>query len=226
MSIWPQSPDGEFKDFVYEQFSRIGKALSSPPRLVILNILCQGEHTVESLSRHADLAVANLSRHLQVLKSVNLVKVRRDGKYTIYSLPDKQTCNFFTAFKEFGFQQLFEIKAALDEISTAPSRANPVDMNELQKLVSEDDVIILDVRPEEEYRQAHLPGAISVPLDELELRVEELPKDKEIVAYCRGRFCILADKAVQFLLDKGFKATRADDGVVEWRNAGFPVEGN
>lgn len=226
MSIWPQAPDGEFKSFVYEQFARIGKALSSPPRLVILNILCQGEHTVESLSRHAALSVANLSRHLQVLKSVNLVKVRRDGKYIFYSLPDQQTCNFFTSFKEFGFQQLVELRAALEEISKAPSRVHPVDMAELQRLVDENEVILLDVRPKEEYAQAHLPGAISVPLDELELRLDELEKGKMIVAYCRGKFCILADQAVNILLAEGFQASRADDGVVEWRSAGLPVEGS
>ena len=224
MSIWPQAPDGEFKSFVYEQFARIGKALSSPPRLIILNILCQGEHTVESLAKHADLTVANLSRHLQILRSVNLVKIRRDGKYIYYSLPDEQTCSFFTSYKDFGFQQLIELKTALEEIADAPSRVSLVDMQELQRLIDEDSVVLLDVRPNEEYRKAHLPGAISVPLDELELRLDELPKDKMIVAYCRGKFCILADRAVNILLEKGFNATRTDDGVVEWRNAGHPIE--
>ena len=225
MSIWPQNPDSEFKTFVYEQFARIGKALSSPPRLVILNILCQSEHTVDSLARHAALNVGNLSRHLQVLKSVNLVKIRREGKRIYYSLPDEHAAKFYTSFKEFAFRQLVELRAALDEISQAPSRINPVSNEELQRLVSENDVILLDVRPAEEYAQAHLPGAISIPLEELESRLDELPKGKKIVAYCRGKFCILADQAVSILHTEGYDAKRADDGVVEWRDAGLPISG-
>jgi len=182
MGIWPQSPDDEFKSFVYEQFARIGKALSSPQRLVILNILCQGEHTVEALARHAALSVANLSRHLQILKSVNLVRARREGKYLYYSLPGNETCAFFTSFKDFGFRQLVELKAVLEEIASAPSRAHPVDMEELKRLIEHQAVILLDVRPEEEYAASHLPGALSIPLGELGLRLGELPKDKKIVA--------------------------------------------
>ncbi len=224
MPVWPQAPDDEFKTFVYEQFSRIGKALSSPQRLIILNILCQGEHTVESLARHAGLTVANLSRHLQILKTTNIVRMRRDGKYTYYSLSDEQTCAFFTSFKEYGAKQLLEIRAAMAEISSAPSRVDLVDLNKLTHMVNEGDVLIIDVRPEEEYHQAHLPGAVSMPLDQLEIRLKDHPKDKHIVANCRGRFCILADKAVELLRSQGFQATRAGDGVVEWRDAGLPLE--
>ena len=224
MPVWPKNPDGEFKAFVYEQFSRIGKTLSSPQRLIILNILCQGEHTVESLARHAGLTVANLSRHLQILKATNMVKMRRGGKYTYYSLSDEQTCTFFGLFKEFGARQLLEIQAAMEEISTTPSRVDLLGLEQLRSMVEDGEAIIIDVRPAEEYQKAHLPGAISMPLDQLEIGLQELPKDRHIVAYCRGKFCILADKAVEILRSHGFQAVRAGDGVVEWRDAGLPLE--
>lgn len=224
MPIWPSVPNQEFKSFVYEQFSRIGKAFSSPHRLVIMNILCQGEHSVEALAKCTGLSIANLSRHLQVLKSTNLARVRRDGKYIYYSLADESTCGFFTTFKDFAYTQLVEIRTALQEISRSSSRLHPVNREELIKLVDKEDVLLIDVRPEEEYEHAHLPGAISMPLEELEKHLDKLPKKRAIVAYCRGRFCILADEAVEFLLKKGFKAKRANDGVVEWKIAGLPVE--
>ncbi len=224
MPVWPERPNNEFKSFVYEQFSRIGKAFSAPARLVTLNILCQGEHTVETLARYAGLTVANLSRHLQVLKAANLVKMRRDGKYIYYMVADEMTCRFFLDFKDFAYKQLVEIRTALQEISKTTSRLHPVDREELMKRLNEEDTIIIDVRPEEEYQQGHLPGAVSIPLEELERRLSELPEGKEIVAYCRGRYCILADQAVDLLLTKGYRAQRADDGVVEWKIDGMPVE--
>jgi len=224
MPLWPERPDNEFKSFVYEQFSRIGKAFSAPARLIILNILCQGEHTVETLAHYAGLTVANLSRHLQVLKAANLVKMRRDGKFIYYMVADETTCRFFSDFKDFAYKQLVEIRTSLQEISKAPSRLYPVDREELLKRLNEEDTLIVDVRPEEEYQQGHLPGAVSIPLEELERRLSELPEDKDIVAYCRGRYCILADQAVDLLLAKGYRAQRADDGVVEWKIDGMPVE--
>jgi rhodanese-related sulfurtransferase len=224
MPVWPEIPNNEFKSFVYEQFSRIGKAFSTPARLIILNILCQGEHTVETLAGYAGLTVANLSRHLQVLKAANLVKMRRDGKFIYYMVADETTCRFFSDFKDFAYNQLVEIRTALQEISKAPSRLHPVDREELMKRLNEEDTLIIDVRPEDEHQQGHLPGAVSIPLEELERRLSELPEDKGIVAYCRGRYCILADKAVDLLLAKGYRAQRADDGVVEWKIDGLPVE--
>ncbi len=224
MGVFPDTPDERFKRFVYEQFSRIGKALSAPGRLIILNILCQGEHTVEALAKYSGLNVANVSRHLQILKSVGLVRVRREGKNIFYRPADRRTCAFFNDFKEFAHNRLSEIRTALQEIAKSPSRFNPVSREELVKKVFEEDVFIIDVRPEEEYKSAHLPNAVSIPLDELEKSLNALPKDKAIVAYCRGRFCILADQAVDLLLNAGFAARRADDGVVEWKLAGLPVE--
>ena len=224
MPILPDAPNDEFKRFVYDQFSRIGKALSSSARLVIMNVLCQGEHTVEALARYADMNVANISRHLQVLRGANLVKIRREGKYIYYAVAGEDTVRFYHDFKNFACNQLLEIRSALQEISKSPSRLHPVGREELLKKISEDHVLIVDVRPAEEYKEEHLPGAISMPLQELEKRLRELPQDKLIVAYCRGRFCILADKAVEILLASGYSAQRADDGVVEWKIAGLPTE--
>ncbi len=224
MPILPDTPNDEFKRFVYDQFSRIGKALSSPARLVIMNVLCQGEHTVDALARYADMNVANISRHLQVLRGVNLVKIRREGKYIYYAVAGEDTVRFYNDFKNFAYHQLLEIRSALQEISKSPSRLHPVGREELLKKINEEYVLIVDVRPEEEYIQGHFPGAISVPLQGLDRRLRELPRDKLIVAYCRGRFCILADKAVGILLAHGYSARRADDGVVDWKIAGLPVE--
>jgi len=222
--VFPSKPDDEFKAYAYEQFSRIGKALSSPQRLIILNILCQGEHTVEALARYSGQSVANTSRHLQHLKSVNLVKLKRSGKNIFYSIRDEAACNFYMSLKEFASNQLGEIRTTLEEISSSPSRSHSVSREELLKMVTRGNAVVIDVRPEEEFQQAHLPGAISIPLEELEKRIEELPRDKTIVAYCRGRYCILADKAVEVLLKKGYRAGRIDESVIEWKNAGLPIE--
>jgi rhodanese-related sulfurtransferase len=224
MEGFPKLPDNQFKAFIYEQFSRLGKAFSSPQRLIILNILCQGEHTVDALAKYSGLNLANVSRHLQVLKSANLVKVRRSGKHIHYIIADRQTAAFFTAFKEFAHQRFAEIQITLNEIAKSPTRMKPVDLNELKRMITEGEAQIIDVRPEEEFRHAHLPGAISMPLNDIENRLDTLPPDKSIVAYCRGRFCVLADQALEKLLSKGIDARRANDGVIEWGIAGFQVE--
>lgn len=224
MSIFPSKPDEDFKIFVYEQFSRIGKALSSPHRLILLNILCQGEHSVEALVDSTGLNVANVSRHLQMLKSVNLVKIRREGKYIFYSLSDEETCLFFMEFRRFAEKHSSELHAALNLISDKPSRMNIVDMDELRQIISDGSAVIIDVRPETEYRTLHLPKALSIPLDQLEDRYNEIPEDKEVITYCRDNYCILADKAVNFLLKKGRKAKRLDIGILNWKLAGLPVE--
>jgi rhodanese-related sulfurtransferase len=224
MSLFPSQPDDEFKQFVYEQFSRIGKVLSSPQRLIILNILCQGEHTVEALAKYAELSVANVSQHLQLLKSVNMIKSRKEGKYNYYQLSDESTCRFFTMFRDYSVERLPEIQATLQNLSGSPTRSDLVTMKELQELVKKGNAFVIDVRPREEYEQNHLPGAVSMPLDELNELLSSLPKKAEIVAYCRSEFCILADKAVDILVSNGYKARRMDVGLVDWMLAGFPLD--
>lgn len=221
---FPKKPDDQFKKFVYEHFSRIGKAFSSPHRLVIMNILCQGEHTVDALAQYSGLSIANVSRHLQVLKSAKLVRVRRSGKNIKYIIADDETSDFFTRFKDFASGRLAEIRIALQEISKSPSRLQAVTLNELKKKVMDEGVLVVDVRPEEEFEHAHIPGALSLPLSTLKSHLREIPKNKSIVAYCRGWFCILADQAVELLLQEGFDARRAEPGIVEWKMEGLPVE--
>lgn len=220
----PKIPDDEFKEFVYEHISRVGKAFSSPQRLVIMNILSQGEHSVESLAKQSNLSIPNLSRHLQLLKAANLVKIRREGKYIFYRLADEETSIFYMKFKDFAANRIAEIRAALEEISSYPSRAKTITIEELRERLNDESIIIIDVRPREEFKEGHIPGAISIPLEELEKRLNELPKDKDIVAFCRGKFCVLGDKAVNLLLEKGYRARRIEDGIIEWKLAGLPVE--
>ena len=224
MAMFPSRPDNEFKQFVYDQFSRIGKILSSPQRLIILNILCQGEHTVEALARYSELTVANVSQHLQLLKSVNMIKSRKEGKYNYYQLSDESTCRFFTIFRDYTVERLPEIQTTLDNLADSPTRSDLVSMQELQQLVDKGSVYVIDVRPREEYEQNHMPGAVSMPLEELPDLLTSLPKKKEIVAYCRSEFCILADKAVAILTQHGYKARRMDVGLVDWMLAGFPLD--
>ncbi|MBN2659453.1 MAG: metalloregulator ArsR/SmtB family transcription factor [Spirochaetales bacterium] len=224
MSIFPSKPDEDFKIFVYEQFSRLGKALSSPHRLILLNILCQGEHSVEALVDSTGLNVANVSRHLQMMKSVKLVKIRREGKYIFYSLADEETCLFFMEFRRFAEKHSSELHAAMNLISDKPSRIAIVNMDEMKEIIAVGSAVIIDVRPESEYKTLHLPGAISIPLDELEDRYREIPAENDVITYCRDNYCILADKAVNFLLNKGRNAKRLDIGILNWKQAGLPVE--
>jgi len=223
MSSFPTQPDKEFKEYVYDQLARIGKVLSSPQRLIIMNILSQSEHTVEELAKYANQSIANVSRHLQVLKSVNLVKVRRDGKHMQYSLTNKNTIEFYLRFKVLAWEHLAELRTAVQEISRSPTRADQIDRAELLKKIEDGDAILLDVRPGREYGESHLPGSVSIPLEELETRLEELDSDKTIVAYCRGQFCILADRAVEILRSQGYEAKRTDENIMDWMVNGIPL---
>ncbi len=224
MVAFPSAPDDLFKAYAYEQVAVVGKALCAPARLIILNVLCQGERSVEVLARHAGLAVANASQHLQVLRAANLVESERRGNNVVYRVTDANVVSFYTALKELALDRMANLKRAFEEISSAPSRLEPMGRDELLAKVKSGDAVVIDVRPQEEYRVGHLPGAISIPLDRLEAELGRLPSDKEIVALCRGEYCILADKAIEILLAQGLVARRSVDGVVEWELAGLPVE--
>lgn len=221
MSAFPDYPDESFKIFIYEQFSRVGKIFSSPHRLIILNILCHGEHSVESVARHADLTIANVSRHLQMLKSVNLIKSRKEGKYTLYSLADDETCHFFSAYRKFTYSRLPEIALSMNIISDKPTRVSMMHFEDID--VDADNIVILDVRPKEEYISGHIPNAISIPLGELENNLDKIPKGVELITYCRDNYCILADKAMAILFREGFHVRRLDIGFIDWKLAGLPI---
>ena len=213
-----------FKDAVYEQFARIGKAISSPKRLEILDLLCQGPRTVEVLSQEAELSVANTSRHLQVLRSARLVEADKEGVFVRYRMADQAVCDFFRAMRLLAEKRLAEVEQIKQRFFRDREGMEPVNQQELLRRVRSAEVIVVDVRPTEEYLAGHIPGAISIPLKELKRRLSDLPKGRQIVAYCRGPYCVLALKAVELLRKKGFQALRLEDSVQDWRARGFPVE--
>ncbi len=219
-----KSPGRQFKDAIYEQFSRIGKAVSSPKRLELLDLICQGEKTVETLSRDTGLSVANTSQHLQTLKTARLIKSEKEGLYVKYRLADDMVCEFFRSMRLLAEKRLAEVDMIKRRFLAGKEGMEPVNRHDLIKRVMEGDVTVLDVRPVEEYRSGHIPGALSVPLDRLKEILAKLPADQEIVAYCRGPYCVLAVKAIKVLREKGFNAIRLEESVQDWRAMGLPVD--
>jgi rhodanese-related sulfurtransferase len=210
---------------LYEQLARLGKAVASPARLQLLDLLCQGPRTVESLSHEAGLTVANASQHLRVLHAARLVETEKAGLFVTYRLADESVCGFFHSMRSLGEKRLAEVESILRQFQQAPDSLEPVEKKTLVNRVRKGEVILLDVRPKEEYQAAHISGAVSVPLKELKARLSKLPRGREIVAYCRGPYCVLAVEAVRLLKAKGFRAMRLEDGVPEWRAQGLPVSG-
>ncbi len=213
----------QFKDVIYQQFARIGKAVSSPKRLELLDLLCQGERTVEALAVEAELSVANASQHLQILRAARLVEASKNGIYVTYRIADAAVGEFVRDIRVLAESQLAEVEQISRRFFQSRRGLEPVDREALIKRVRKGEVIVLDVRPAEEYRAGHIPGAISIPVQELKRRLLELPKEQQIVAYCRGPYCMLSDQAVELLQAKGFQATRLHEGVLDWRARGFHV---
>jgi len=218
-----RNPNRIFKDAIYEQFARIGKAVSSPKRLEILDLLCQGERTVDVLAKESGLTVANASQHLQVLRASRLVEAEKVGLFVTYRLADQAVCEFFRAMRILAESRLAEVEQIKRRFLEGREGMEPVDRDVLLKRVREGVVTVLDVRPEEEYRAGHIPGAISIPLKEMERRLSDLPRDQEIVAYCRGPYCVLSIQAVEMLRANGFHAVRLEEGVQDLRAMGFPI---
>ena len=215
--------DRYFKDALYEQFARIGHALSTAKRLEILDVLGQGERSVEVLAREASLSVPNASQHLKVLRSARLVDSRRDGAYVYYRLADSAVWRFWAALRDLGELRLAEIGELMRSLSTDEG-LELLDRPTLWRLAQQGRVTVLDVRPSAEFNAGHIPGAVSIPLEELGRRLSEIPEDHPVVAYCRGPYCVLAVQAVEMLLRQGFNARRLEDGFPEWREDGLPVE--
>lgn len=211
-----------FKDEIYEQLSRIGKAISSPKRLELLDILCQGEKTVESLAKATALSIANTSQHLQVLKNSRLVEQDKKGLYVFYRIAP-MVCEFFFSMRKVAENRLAEIEQIKKNFLEGRKGMEPVDRCALIKRIKEDAITIIDVRPHEEFTAGHISGALSVPLEELEFMLARLPRHQEIVAYCRGPYCVLSVEAVELLNKKGFHAIRLEEGVLDWRAMGLPV---
>lgn len=214
----------ELKDSIYEQLARIGKAVSAPKRLELLDLLCQGPRTVESLAEQSSMSVANASQHLRVLLSCCLVRTEKKGLYVEYQLADDEVGNFYLSLRRLGESHLAEIKKTLDAYWNARESMESLGTDELLSRARRGEVTLLDVRPSEEYRAAHPLGSVSIPVDELESRLNELPVGFPIVAYCRGPFCVMAFEAVTLLRSRGFAAHRLDCGVVELREHGWAIE--
>jgi rhodanese-related sulfurtransferase len=212
-----------FKDSVYEQFARVGKAVASPRRLELLDLLGQGPRTVEELARQAGQSLPNTSHHLQVLRAARLVEAEREGLFVTYRLADEDVGTFFAALRGLAESRLAEVGQVRREFLESRGAMEPIERAELLDRVTRGEVTVLDVRPREEYAAGHIPGAVSVPLAELAGYLKQLPEDREVVAYCRGPYCVLALDAVDLLATHGFTATRLEDGVREWREAGFEV---
>lgn len=212
------------KNALYEQFARIGKGVSSPQRLELLDLLCQGEKAVETLATQAGLTVKNTSAHLRVLRGARLVETRKDGQYVYYRLADEAVCSFFLALRHLAESRLAEVREVAREYFGGRPGMTPIDRHRLLERVRSGEVTVLDVRPESEFRAGHIPGARSVPLDELRHTLQSIPRDQEIVAYCRGPYCVLALEAVELLRAEGYRAVRLEDGVADWRAAGLPIE--
>jgi rhodanese-related sulfurtransferase len=217
-------PQRRFKDAMYEQLARLGKAVSAPKRLELLDLLCQGPRTVEALAEQAALSVANASRHLQVLRAARLVDAEKKGLYVEYRLVDEEVSRFFFTLRALAQARLAEVEQVSRQYFEGRGALEAVEGEELLRRVRAGEVTVLDVRPPEEYRAGHIPGALSIPVKELRARLKELPKDREIVAYCRGPYCVMAVEAVELLQAKGFKAQRMEQGVVDWRARGWRVE--
>lgn len=212
-----------FKDRVFEQFARITGALASPRRLEIIDLLAQAERSVEEVARLAGLSVANASRHLQVLRAARLVEVRRHGSYAHYRLADEHVVRAWRAIRVLAEARLVELDQVVRSFLEDRAEVEPVTAAELLRRMRSGDVVVLDVRPEEEYRAGHVRGALPVPLERLEAALEELPREREVVAYCRGPYCVYSDEAVALLRARGFRARRLELGLPDWKAEGFPV---
>ena len=219
-----QSPARRFKNAIYGQFARVTKALASPHRIELIDLLAQGPRTVDALGRMADMTLANTSAHLQVLRGAGLLEASKEGLFVTYRLADPKVAELLLSLRRVAEARLAEVAKTTHDFLAENALLEPIDEGALRRKVKNGEVTVLDVRPLEEYQTAHIPGALSVPLPELARRLSELPRRREVVAYCRGPYCVLAVEAVKLLRRKGFRAVRLEEGVLDWAALGFPVE--
>ena len=215
-----------FKNRVYDDLAKVTRALASPHRLEIIELLAQADYSVEQISIQTNLSVANASQHLQVLKSAQLVDITRDGNFIHYRLANKNVFKAWKALRELGTERIASVEKLVQDFRKSRSRLGTVTMEELLSKLDSRRVAVLDVRPESEFRKGHIANSISIPFDQLASRMKELPKRKEIIAYCRGPFCGYADDAVALLNKAGYKAKRLEEGYPDWEIMGLPVEMN
>jgi rhodanese-related sulfurtransferase len=214
----------QFKDAVYGQLARLGKALSSGPRLEILDLLTQGPRTVEAIAAEVGQTVANTSHHLRTLARARLVQSDRSGLYVTYRVADHDISALFVTMRALAERQFRELREATARFLDDHGSHEPIDARALAQRLGAGDITLIDVRPPSEYAAGHLPGSINLPIDELEARIPELPADRDIVAYCRGPFCVMAVDAATTLRARGLRALPFDRSVADWRALGLPVE--
>jgi rhodanese-related sulfurtransferase/DNA-binding transcriptional ArsR family regulator len=214
----------QFKDSVYSELARITKSMANPHRLEIIELLAQGEFSVEQIAEQVHLPIANASQHLQVLKQAQLVDINRQGNFIYYRLSNSNVFKAWKALRELGVERIASIEKVVKEFRKAKFDFETVTIDQLLKKLDSGKVTILDVRPESEYKQGHIANAISIPIEELSKRLKELPKRGEIIAYCRGPFCVYADEAVSILTKAGYKATRLEEGFPDWKLHELPIE--
>jgi rhodanese-related sulfurtransferase len=213
----------EFKDPLYDQFARIGQAVSAPKRIELLDLLGQGEKTVETLAEQTATPVKNTSAHLRVLRQAGLVETRRDGSYVYYRVASADVSDFLRRLQTLARSRLAEVERVTELFVDSRDEMEPVSLQELRRRMREGDVTVIDVRPEEEFRAGHIPGALCIPVAQLKRRLTEIPKRREVVAYCRGPYCVYSVEAVGILRKHGYRARRAEEGLSDWRANGMPV---
>lgn len=212
-----------FKGALYEQFARLGHAVSSPKRLEMLDLLSQGEKTVEVLAEQTETPIKNTSAHLRALRQARLVETRREGTYIYYRLADDSVIRFLQSLQALGRSRLAEVEQITGVYLRSRDQLEPITLKELRRLVRSGEVTVIDVRPREEYEAGHIPGALSVPVSELPRRLKEIPKSREVIAYCRGPYCVYSVDALAILRKHGYRARRAEDGLPGWRTEGLEV---
>ena len=205
------------KEQVYQELSRVTHAISNPKRMELIDVLSQKSYSVEELSKEIAMSIASTSQHLQVLKSAKLVDTRRQGNFIIYSITDDSVLRLVSAVKELGFRKIAEIERLIIDFKADKNILESITLDDLLARTKKEKVILIDVRPEEEYNAGHITNAVSIPLEQLKKRLNELPKNKIIIAYCRGPLCVMSADAVKILNEKKFKAIRMEDGYVEWK---------
>jgi rhodanese-related sulfurtransferase len=220
----PPKPPSSLKAAVYEQIARIGQAAASSSRLELLELLAQAPRTVEALAQQTGQSTATTSHHLQVLRRAHLVEAQKAGLYVTYRLADPQVGTFLLGLRHLAESRLAEIQQVTHQFLDARGALEPINTDELVRRIRRGEVTLIDVRPREEYVAGHIPGAISIPLADLPKHLKQLRQPRDVVAYCRGPYCVMALDAVDLLRRKGFRAHRLDHGVPEWRALGWRVE--
>lgn len=213
----------QLKDLLYEQVARIGKAVASPKRLELIELLVQGEKSVDQLATELSIDIKLASAHLRALREARLVTSRKEGKFVVYRLSGQDVSGLWVTLREVAEEHLLDLRVALDQMVAEPKKLVSLDRQALMDQAQRGDVVVIDVRPKVEYEQSHLPYARSMPVEEISSRLSELPKDKAIVAYCRGPFCLFSEEAYELLSRQGYRVHKLLDGVGEWQAAGMPL---